>query len=175
MIKKSYSFDMETFRDMFQICPKIPGKKFVDPPFKEEILAFLSNLGYPGNIKTLSEHEVIQKYGAILLDNLTNQLMKESKSYKTYYAFATGKAIPKPKYVHETGHRKKQNTTSQLSTQGSGAHEGTGVTPGVPDAPTYEYDDEQISWKSSKDEDDCNTPKLCHSGIWVWGWYFTDQ
>ncbi|GJX88712.1 hypothetical protein Tco_0340726 [Tanacetum coccineum] len=26
--------------------------------------------------------------------------MKESKVYKTYYAFATGKAIPKPKYIH---------------------------------------------------------------------------
>ncbi|GJR50522.1 hypothetical protein Tco_1401043 [Tanacetum coccineum] len=37
---------------------------------------------------------------------------------------------------------------------GSGAHEGTGVTPGVPDVPTYESDDEQISWKSSDKEDD---------------------
>ncbi|GKE67411.1 hypothetical protein Tco_1521572 [Tanacetum coccineum] len=37
---------------------------------------------------------------------------------------------------------------------GSGAHEGTGVTPGVSDVPTYESDDEQISWKSSEEEDD---------------------
>ncbi|GKD20804.1 hypothetical protein Tco_1222507 [Tanacetum coccineum] len=37
---------------------------------------------------------------------------------------------------------------------GSGAHEGTGVTPGVPNVPTYESDDEQISWKSSEEEDD---------------------
>ncbi|GKD76079.1 hypothetical protein Tco_1334361 [Tanacetum coccineum] len=36
---------------------------------------------------------------------------------------------------------------------GSGADEGTGVTPGVPDVPTYDSKDEQISWKSS-DEDD---------------------
>ncbi|GJV73576.1 putative reverse transcriptase domain-containing protein [Tanacetum coccineum] len=36
----------------------------------------------------------------------------------------------------------------------SGAHEGTGVTPGVPDVPTYESNDEQISWKSSNEEDD---------------------
>ncbi|GJS65607.1 hypothetical protein Tco_0680171 [Tanacetum coccineum] len=39
-------------------------------------------------------------------------------------------------------------------TSGSGAHEGTGVTPGVPNVPTYESDDEQISWKSSEEEDD---------------------
>ncbi|GKA94404.1 hypothetical protein Tco_0816442 [Tanacetum coccineum] len=37
---------------------------------------------------------------------------------------------------------------------GSGADEGTGVTPGVPDVPKYGSDDEQISWKSSFDEDD---------------------
>ncbi|GKB68252.1 hypothetical protein Tco_0929664, partial [Tanacetum coccineum] len=217
MNKKSYSFDLETFRNMFQICPKVPSHKFVDPPFEEEILVFMSDLGYPSNIKLLSEvkvkiipqpwrtfrtiinkclsgkvtrldllrlsraqilwgmyhqknvdyvyllwedlvyqienkvskrnkdmyyprftkviinhfmsqdqsiprrnkvdwhmasddliltamrfilqHEVVQKYGSILPDNLTTQAMKESKAYKTYYAFATGKEIPKPKYI----------------------------------------------------------------------------
>ncbi|GJU85234.1 hypothetical protein Tco_1292780, partial [Tanacetum coccineum] len=37
---------------------------------------------------------------------------------------------------------------------GSGAHEGTGVSPGVPDAPTYRSDDEEIPWKSSDEDDD---------------------
>ncbi|GKA97517.1 hypothetical protein Tco_0825411, partial [Tanacetum coccineum] len=37
---------------------------------------------------------------------------------------------------------------------GSGAHEGTGITPGFPDVPEYESDDEQISWKSSEEDDD---------------------
>ncbi|GJS82798.1 hypothetical protein Tco_0749339 [Tanacetum coccineum] len=36
---------------------------------------------------------------------------------------------------------------------GSGADEGTGVTPGVPDAPAYDSDDD-ISWKSSDDDQD---------------------
>ncbi|GJX40585.1 hypothetical protein Tco_0255575 [Tanacetum coccineum] len=36
----------------------------------------------------------------------------------------------------------------------SGTDEGTGDIPGVPDVPTYVYDDEQISWKSSDEEDD---------------------
>ncbi|GJU90276.1 hypothetical protein Tco_1302699, partial [Tanacetum coccineum] len=39
-------------------------------------------------------------------------------------------------------------------TSGSGADEGTGVTPGVPDVPKYGSDDEHISWKSSSDEDE---------------------
>ncbi|GKE54772.1 hypothetical protein Tco_1489928, partial [Tanacetum coccineum] len=39
---------------------------------------------------------------------------------------------------------------------GSGADEGTGITPGIPDAPTYDSEDEQISWKSSDEDDDQN-------------------
>ncbi|GJU11939.1 hypothetical protein Tco_1134335 [Tanacetum coccineum] len=56
--KKSYSFDMETFREMLHICPNRPGQKFEDPPFKEEILAFMRQLGYSGNIKSLSDVKV---------------------------------------------------------------------------------------------------------------------
>ncbi|GJY79023.1 hypothetical protein Tco_0484824 [Tanacetum coccineum] len=37
---------------------------------------------------------------------------------------------------------------------GSGVNEGTGVSPGVPDVPTYGFKDEQISWKSSNEDDD---------------------
>ncbi|GJW32274.1 hypothetical protein Tco_0052306, partial [Tanacetum coccineum] len=35
---------------------------------------------------------------------------------------------------------------------GSGADEGTGSLPGVPVVPTYDSDDEQISWKSSEED-----------------------
>ncbi|GKC06040.1 hypothetical protein Tco_0997650 [Tanacetum coccineum] len=220
---KSYSFDLDTFRNMLQMCPKLPGQKFVDPPFEEEILTFMRELGYSGNIKLLSDvkveilpqpwrtfgtiinkclsgkvtgldtlrlsraqilwglyhqqkvdyvyllwedlvfqienkesrktkyifipqHEVVQKYGAILPDNLTTQAMKESEAYKTYYAFATGKAIPKPKYV--------RRSTKEKPEQAPEASSGTGVTPGVPDVPIYGSDEEQISWKSSNEEDD---------------------
>ncbi|GJZ89710.1 hypothetical protein Tco_0661492 [Tanacetum coccineum] len=80
-------------------------------------------------IRFIPQHEVVQRYGAILPDYLTNPAMKESEAYKTCHDLATGKV-------------------------GSGAHEGTGVTPGVPDVPTYESDDEKISWKSSEEEDD---------------------
>ncbi|GJT35488.1 hypothetical protein Tco_0925907 [Tanacetum coccineum] len=45
-----------------------------------------------------------------------------------------------------------QTHSSHISS--SGADEGTGSTPGVPDVPTYESDDEQISWNSNDEEDD---------------------
>ncbi|GJW92873.1 hypothetical protein Tco_0172545 [Tanacetum coccineum] len=44
--------------------------------------------------------------------------------------------------------------THSSHASGSGAYEGTGITPGVPDVPTYESNAEQISWKSSDEEDD---------------------
>nr|GEZ05554.1 hypothetical protein [Tanacetum cinerariifolium] len=42
-----------------------------------------------------------QVYGTILLTELTNQAMLESKSYQTYYAFASGEKAPKPKYIQK--------------------------------------------------------------------------
>ncbi|GKC32233.1 hypothetical protein Tco_1039527, partial [Tanacetum coccineum] len=42
--------------------------------------------------------------------------------------------------------------THSSHASGSGADEGTGGKPGVPDIPTYGSDDEQISWKSSDEE-----------------------
>ncbi|GKC95910.1 hypothetical protein Tco_1161352, partial [Tanacetum coccineum] len=44
--------------------------------------------------------------------------------------------------------------THSSHANGSGAHEGTGVTPGVLDVPKYGYDNEQLSWKPSDEEDD---------------------
>ncbi|GKC27840.1 hypothetical protein Tco_1035134, partial [Tanacetum coccineum] len=252
MNKKNYSFDLETFRDMLQICPNLPGQKFEDPLFEEDILAFIKELGYPRDIKPLSD----VKYGAIIPDTLTNQAMKETEAYKTYHDFATGKVIPKPKYVWRSTREKtdqaptaspskrlkatakivtKRSKTQFYSshTSGSGADEGTNVSPGVPDVPTYGSEDEQISWKSSDEDDDdevsiskddddnaddvddddqeddneqteldndgddfvhpkfsthdeeerqdeedkeeCNTPKMGRSGIWVGECYFIDQ
>ncbi|GJU07665.1 hypothetical protein Tco_1124095 [Tanacetum coccineum] len=159
-------------------------------------------------MRFIPQHEVVQKYDAILPDYLITPAMKESKAFKTYYAFATRKATPKPKYVRRTSkdkteqapkastgkrlkavakgaksgkkrqHAQGLETLSEIAltkaeqlrivtkrsliqthsshASGSGAHEGTGVTLGVPDVPTYKSDDEEISWKTSSDDDDDN-------------------
>ncbi|GJZ14230.1 hypothetical protein Tco_0549460 [Tanacetum coccineum] len=44
--------------------------------------------------------------------------------------------------------------THSSHASGLGADEGIGSIPRVPDVPTYESDDEQISWKSSEEDDD---------------------
>ncbi|GJV97665.1 hypothetical protein Tco_1549242 [Tanacetum coccineum] len=49
----------------------------------------------------------------------------------------------------------RSKTQTHIShASGSGADEGTGSLPGVPDVPTYDSDDEQISWKSSEEDND---------------------
>ncbi|GJW56300.1 hypothetical protein Tco_0103031 [Tanacetum coccineum] len=58
MNTRSYSFDLDTFRNMLQMCQKLPGQKFEDPPFEYEILTFMRELGYSGNIKLLSDVKV---------------------------------------------------------------------------------------------------------------------
>ncbi|GJY15437.1 retrovirus-related pol polyprotein from transposon TNT 1-94 [Tanacetum coccineum] len=53
------------------------------------------------SMRCISRHEDTQVYGTILPKELTNQAMLESNAYKTYYAFASGKKAPKPKYVRK--------------------------------------------------------------------------
>ncbi|GJU32934.1 hypothetical protein Tco_1176523 [Tanacetum coccineum] len=324
---KSHTVNVDNFRDMLKICPKLPGQKFEDPPFEEEILSFIRDLGHTGEIKVLSDvnvnhlHQPWRSFAAIinkclsgkttaleslrlsraqilwgmyhnknvdyvyllwedlvyqvenknskknndmyyprftkvivdyfmakdqaiprrnkmfwhyarddlmfttirviskhqdtqviLPQHLTNQDMLKSEAYKTYHAYATGEKTPKPKSTKKKADsesspktkptqaskgkriktsakgvipaKKKQSATkskgltvlsevalteaeqmkialerSKIQTHsshasGSGADEGTGITPGVPDVPTYESDAEQISWKSSDEEDD---------------------
>ncbi|GJS73661.1 retrovirus-related pol polyprotein from transposon TNT 1-94, partial [Tanacetum coccineum] len=53
------------------------------------------------SMRCISRHEDTQVYGTILLTELTNQAMLESKAYHTYYAFASGEKAPKPKYIRK--------------------------------------------------------------------------
>ncbi|GJR13769.1 hypothetical protein Tco_0796421 [Tanacetum coccineum] len=164
-------------------------------------------------IKVVSRHEDTQLYGAILPNELTNEDIRNSESYKEYYAIASGAEPPKTKASVKNKQVGSDKTKTSLTTKGKrlktsakeakptkkkqptktskakgltvlsevalteaeqiklatkrslietygshasglGADEGTNSIPGVPDVPTYESDDEQISWKSSDEEND---------------------
>nr|GFC76652.1 hypothetical protein [Tanacetum cinerariifolium] len=47
--------DLEAFREMLHISPRIPGQYFAELPFEEEILEFLRFLGHSAQIKTLTD------------------------------------------------------------------------------------------------------------------------
>ncbi|GJU80614.1 hypothetical protein Tco_1282979 [Tanacetum coccineum] len=48
---KSHTVNIDNFRDMLKIFPKLPGQIFEEPPLEEEILSFIRGLGHTGEIK----------------------------------------------------------------------------------------------------------------------------
>ncbi|GKE15561.1 hypothetical protein Tco_1423138, partial [Tanacetum coccineum] len=130
-------------------------------------------------IRVISIHQDTHIYDAILPQHLTNQAMLESEAYKTYHEYATDEKILKLKYVKnkanlESSPKKKSAQASKgkriktstkvakpvkknqpaTTSKAKGEDEGTGVSPGVPDVPTYNSEDEHISWKSSDEDND---------------------
>nr|GEW20720.1 hypothetical protein [Tanacetum cinerariifolium] len=138
-------------------------------------------------IKLVSRHQNTHQYRVIFHVELMNEAIRNLESYKEYYAIALGAKPPKTKASIRkkqsssdttmppptaTGKRLKTSAKIKLATKKSltqtnishasesGAHEGTGIIPWVPDVPTYESDDAEISWKSSEDDDDNDDEKI---------------
>ncbi|GJY00574.1 hypothetical protein Tco_0357592, partial [Tanacetum coccineum] len=282
MNNKKHILNLDQFRDILQICPKVGNKKFEEPPLEKEILAFLASLGHSGEIRkitdvnvnklhqpwrsfaaiinkclsgkpsygslrlsqaqilwgmynnkkvdyayllwedftyqienkntkkgnamyyprftklivnfvmakdpsiprrnkvnwhyarddpmfttinVISRNEDTQLYGAILPAELTNEDIRNSESYKEYYAIASGKIPPKTKASKKKADSdaptkqksptvpKKRKARRLEKESRRLKNEETGVSPGVPDAPNYDLDDD-ISWKSSEDDQD---------------------
>ncbi|GJX17359.1 hypothetical protein Tco_0218191 [Tanacetum coccineum] len=69
---KSHTVNVDNFRDMLKIFPKIPGQIFEEPPLEEEILSFIRDLGHTGEIKVLSDvnvnhmHQPWRSFAAII-------------------------------------------------------------------------------------------------------------
>ncbi|GKB93261.1 hypothetical protein Tco_0979398 [Tanacetum coccineum] len=55
---KKHIMNLEYFREMLQICPKLPDQQFEELPFEEEILTFLRDLGHSGEIKVITDVNV---------------------------------------------------------------------------------------------------------------------
>nr|GEZ14400.1 retrovirus-related Pol polyprotein from transposon TNT 1-94 [Tanacetum cinerariifolium] len=234
MDNKKHIVNLESFREMLHICPRLLGQSFFEPPFEEEILAFLRFLRHSGEIRRLTDEDFVyqvehkntkksnemhyprftkviihyfmskdpsiprrnkvnwhyvrddhmfstiklvsknqntQQFGALLPIELTNEDIKNSNSYKDYYAVATRATPPKPKASPAATFKSKslsalsevamtkaqqlklatkkslqQTHISQAS--GSSAAKGTGSITGFPDVPTDEFE-EELSWNST--------------------------
>nr|GEU93870.1 hypothetical protein [Tanacetum cinerariifolium] len=250
MDNKKHIVNLESFKDMLHICLRVHGQSFDEPPFEEEILAFIRFLRHSAVIRTLTDvsikklfqpwrsfEAIINKfltgkssgydslrlsqaqilwglyhkrnidYAYLLWEDLVYQVEHKNtkKSNEKYYPrftkviihyfmlkdpsilrrnklnwhyvrddymFSTirlGKQTAKASKAKSlsalskvamteaqqlklvTKRRMQQTHISQAS--GSGADEGTGSIPGVPDAPTDESK-EELSWNSTDDEGD---------------------
>nr|GEX16257.1 hypothetical protein [Tanacetum cinerariifolium] len=62
MDNKKHIVNLESFRDMLHICPRVPGQSFAEPSFEEEILAFIRFLGHSAAIRTLTDVNINKLY-----------------------------------------------------------------------------------------------------------------
>nr|GEX06160.1 hypothetical protein [Tanacetum cinerariifolium] len=79
MDNKKHIVNLASFREMLHICPRLPGQSFVEPPFEEEILAFLRFLRHSGAIRRLTDvninklHQPWRSFAAIINKCLTRK------------------------------------------------------------------------------------------------------
>nr|GFB42521.1 hypothetical protein [Tanacetum cinerariifolium] len=79
MDNKKHIVNLESFREMLHICPRLPHQLFIEPPFKEEILTFLRFLKHNGVIRKLTDvninklHQPWRSFAAIINKCLTRK------------------------------------------------------------------------------------------------------
>nr|GEU93764.1 retrovirus-related Pol polyprotein from transposon TNT 1-94 [Tanacetum cinerariifolium] len=79
MDNKKHIVNLESFREMLHICPRLPHQPFVEPPFEEEIMAFFWFLRYSGAIRRLTDvninklHQSWRSFAAIINMCLTGK------------------------------------------------------------------------------------------------------
>nr|GEZ11952.1 hypothetical protein [Tanacetum cinerariifolium] len=62
MDTKKSVLDLEAFREMLHISPRIPSQSFTELPFEEKYLEFLRNLGHSDEIRHLTDVNVNKLY-----------------------------------------------------------------------------------------------------------------
>ncbi|GJZ45367.1 hypothetical protein Tco_0592963 [Tanacetum coccineum] len=60
--KKKFDLNLEIFRDIFQICPRVHGQNFDEPPTDDVIVSFFKELGHTGDIKSITDVVVDQMH-----------------------------------------------------------------------------------------------------------------
>ncbi|GKA65414.1 hypothetical protein Tco_0765121 [Tanacetum coccineum] len=102
-------------------------------------------------INVISRNEATRLYGAIFLPE-KNPWKSKTEALPERVKTISEADLTEAEQLKIITKRSRQETHSSHAS-GSGADEGTGVIPGVPDAPDYDSEDD-ISWKSSDDDQD---------------------
>nr|GEV52341.1 hypothetical protein [Tanacetum cinerariifolium] len=95
METKKHIINLESFREMLHICPRLPGQSFVEPPFKEEILAFFRFLRHGGAIRRLTDvninklHQPWRSFATII----NKVLVRKSRNRVNTYAIRNTKLL----------------------------------------------------------------------------------
>nr|GEZ52214.1 hypothetical protein [Tanacetum cinerariifolium] len=77
--KKRFKLNLEIFRDIFKICPRVQGQDFDALPTDEEIMSFLRVLGYTREINKLNDvvvghmHQPWRTFAALINKSLSGK------------------------------------------------------------------------------------------------------
>nr|GEV19667.1 hypothetical protein [Tanacetum cinerariifolium] len=90
MDNKKRIINLEYFREMLHICPRLPGQAFDELPFEEEILAFLIFLGHSREIRKLTDgmyHKKKVDFAYLLWEDFVYQVEHKAakKNNEIYY------------------------------------------------------------------------------------------
>ncbi|GJV68098.1 hypothetical protein Tco_1483607 [Tanacetum coccineum] len=85
MNNKKHILNLDQFKDILQIFPKVGNETFEEPPLEKEILAFLASLGHSGDIRKITDvnvnklHQPWRSFAAIF-----HQINVSSEGYYAY-------------------------------------------------------------------------------------------
>nr|GEZ20772.1 hypothetical protein [Tanacetum cinerariifolium] len=113
MNNKKQTVDLESFREMLHICPRIPGQAFAELPFEEEILEFIRFLGHGETITTLTDiniNKLYQPWRSFV--SIINKCLTGKVLAMTVYDYLKLKSSPKPK---ASSRRKRSGSDTSIT------------------------------------------------------------
>nr|GEZ60485.1 hypothetical protein [Tanacetum cinerariifolium] len=142
--------DLEAFREMLHISPRVSGQSFAELPFEEEILEFLRFLGHSAEIKTLTDSQIISS--ANFMRAISPKLTAAVKGKQP----AKAKSQSDPSELAKTEAqqlkivlRRSRHETHLSQLGGSGIDEGTDA-----DAQEKKRDDDEGDEKDESDDEE---------------------
>ncbi|GJX91810.1 hypothetical protein Tco_0345136 [Tanacetum coccineum] len=106
---KKFRISVEVFHEILQICPRLHKHKFVEPPSNEEIVTFIKEIGYKGDLESITElftdhmyqpwrtfASIINKYGKKLRSRLKTDkpVLQDVQTWPILDSQVSGKLIP---------------------------------------------------------------------------------
>nr|GFB63537.1 hypothetical protein [Tanacetum cinerariifolium] len=146
MDTKKNIVDLEAFREMMHISPRVSGQSFAELPFEEEILEFLRNTKAYKEYYACATGEAAPKLKA----SARRKRGGSASSTTPPTPLATPTPLAAPRLTAAA--KGKQPARATSPTEPSSTDEGTGSIPGVLDVPSDDLE-EEISWNSFDDED----------------------
>nr|GEW21665.1 hypothetical protein [Tanacetum cinerariifolium] len=141
---------------LITMCPKHPGQKFVDPPFEEDILTFMRELGYSGHIKFLSDIKVDtlpqpwRTFGTLINKCLSVKTEQAPKPF-------LGKIIKAMAKVAKSGKKKQPALGLETLTEvalNEAEQLKLSTKQSLIQTHSSHASGSEVSWKSSNEEDD---------------------